>query len=503
LLFKEILNTIATLAAEKNKKIYLVGGFIRDLYLGNSGRDLDFAVSGNAMSLAQSVADALKGVYVPLDRINRVARVVLEPHGEKWQIDFSSFKGLNIEDDLSNRDFTINATALELSDYIKLSDESGALTGQRAERWRWHEKIMDPYSGLADIENKTIRAINNYVFEADPVRILRGVRLAGKLDFSIKQETQSLMEKNRWLLQEVSGERAWEELSAILALPQSYHWIKILDNIGALSDLIPVEEIMKVTDQKRHKENVWTHSLKTYDLLEKICGDPSRELGATGRSEDLRELILQHLGQPLTAGRRRIQLIKIAALLHDPGKAVTAKLLADGQVDFPEHSHAGLAYVSEFARRFKISKTEEAYLKNIVGSHMYPLSLYINKPASPGAIHRFFSRLGKETADTLLLSLANVAAGGTAGENALDLLGYRVFVGDLLYKYYFEAGTYVQPPTLVKGEDLIAVLGLPPSKKIGELLEKISEAQVNGEVANREEAIAYAAGLLDEDKTGE
>ena len=152
----------------------------------------------------------MKGVYIPLDRINRVARVVLEPQGGKWQIDFSSFKGLSIEDDLANRDFTINATALELSDYIKLSDETGALAGQRSERWRWHEKILDPYSGLTDIENKTIRAINDYVFEADPVRILRGVRLAGKLGFSIKPETLALMEQNRWLLQEVSVERAWE-----------------------------------------------------------------------------------------------------------------------------------------------------------------------------------------------------------------------------------------------------------------------------------------------------
>ncbi|MDD2553480.1 MAG: phosphohydrolase, partial [Desulfotomaculaceae bacterium] len=112
--FKNILETIAGLASAKNKKIYLVGGFLRDLYLGNPGPDLDFAVSGNAMELAKSVSEILQGVYIPLDRINRVARIVLESGGEKWQIDFSSFKGVSIEEDLSNRDFTINATALEL-----------------------------------------------------------------------------------------------------------------------------------------------------------------------------------------------------------------------------------------------------------------------------------------------------------------------------------------------------------------------------------------------------
>lgn len=489
--FEEILKTISTLASSKNKKIYLVGGFLRDLYLGNPGRDLDFAVSGNAMSLAQSVSEMLQGVYIPLDRINRVARVVLEPRGEKWQIDFSSFKGLSIEEDLSNRDFTINATALELKDYIKLAGKNGVLAAPRSERWRWHETLMDPYGGLPDIENKIIRAINNYVFEADPVRILRGVRLAGKLGFSIKPETLDLMKQSRWLLQEVSGERVWEELSAVLALPQSYGLITILDNIEALSELLPVEGIMKETGQ----DNSWAHSLKTYNVLEKICGDPGRELPATGRSEELRELLLQHLDQPLTAGRRRVQLIKIAALLHDPGKAAAATIMEDGQAALPKRSKAGLTYVGEFARRLKISRIEESYLKNILGNHMYPLTLFKNSPAEPAAIHRFFIKLGKEVTDILLLSLSNVTA-SAGGEGTIDLPGYRSFVGELLCKYYFEAGVYVHPPTLVKGEDLMAVLALPPSKKVGELLEKITEAQVSGEVTSREEAIAYAARLL-------
>lgn len=500
MLFKDILNGISTLASAKNKKIYLVGGFLRDLYLGNPGRDLDFAVSGNAMSLAMSVSEILQGVYIPLDRINRVARVVLEPRGEKWQIDFSSLKGLNLEEDLSKRDFTINATALELNAFIKLSEENGGPAAKRSERWRWHEALIDPYGGLADIESKTIRAINKYVFEADPVRILRGVRLAGKLGFKIKPETLDLMEQSRWLLQEVSGERVWEELSVVLALPQSYPWITVLDDIGVLSELLPIEEILKVTSQGHGSDSIWAHSLKTYNLLEKICGEPGGELPAAGRSGELRELILQHLDQPLTAGRRRIQLIKIAALLHDPGKAAAAAIPADGQSASPSRSSANLKYVGEFARRLKISKTEESYLKNIVGNHTYPLSLFKSRPPGPADIYRFFTRLGKEVADTLLLSLANAAALGTEGEGAFDLPAYRAFVGDLLSKYYFEAGTYVHPPALVKGEDLMAVLALPPSKKVGELLEKITEAQVSGEVTNREEAIAYAAGFLNQNK---
>ncbi|MFA4885770.1 MAG: hypothetical protein WC601_08350, partial [Desulfotomaculaceae bacterium] len=314
----KILDEIGSLSIKKNKKIYLVGGFLRDMYLGYPGRDLDFAVSGNAMNLAQDISEILNGVYIPLDRINRVARVVLEPRSSKWQIDFSSFKGLNIEEDLSNRDFTINAMALELSAYLKLTQENGTPAGKRPERWLWPEVLIDPYGGLADMESKTIRAINSYVFEADPVRILRGVRLAGKLGFKIDAETLSLMEQSRWLLQEVAGERIWEELLGIVALPQSYHLITVLDATGVLSEVFPIKEIIKVSGQKITTDSVWAHSLKTYKLLEEICGKPTGNAVPTSdHDREIQELLLKHLDQGLTSERKRSQLIKLAALFHD------------------------------------------------------------------------------------------------------------------------------------------------------------------------------------------
>lgn len=492
-----ILDEIGARSAKKNKKIYLVGGFLRDMYLGHPGRDLDFAVSGNAMNLAQDVSERLNGVYIPLDRINRVARVVLEPRGEKWQIDFSSFKGLSIEEDLSHRDFTINAMALELPAYFKLSKESGLPAGKRPERWLWPEVLIDPYGGLTDMENKTIRAISNYVFEADPVRILRGVRLAGKLGFQIKPDTLDLMEQGRWLLQETAGERIWEELLKILALPQSYPWITVLGSTGALSEIFPPEEIMKDTGKDLYRDIVWAHSLKTYKLLEEICSDPFI-LPAGSRSGEIQELLLKHLDQGLTSERKRNRLIKLAALFHDPGKVATAMVLEDGQAAFPNRAGAGPAYISEFARRLKMSKVEESYLKNLAANHMYPLSLYQDQPVGPAELYRFFNLLGKDVPDVLLLSLAGVTAACADGDSTFDLAGYHAFIGDLLRKYYFEAETYVHPPALLKGEDLMTELELPPSKKIGELLGKITEAQVRGEITDRDGAIAYAARLLKE-----
>ncbi len=494
---KEVFGTISSLAASTNKKVYLVGGFVRDLYLGDPCRDLDFAVSGNAMSFAQAVSETFAGAYIPLDRINRVARVVLEHRGEKWQIDFSSFKGLNIEEDLSNRDFTINAMALELAAFLKLSAGGEALLERRSGRSCWQEVMIDPYGGLADIENRIVRAINEYVIEADPIRILRGVRLAGKLGFTIKPDTVGLMEQGCWLLQEVAGERIWDELLGILALSDSYKWIVLLDQIGAISEIFPVGEKMKVTGlSEKHRDDVWTHSLKTFQRLEELQNSlAGKGCQATGLGCELREILLNHLNCALSAGRRRFQLIKLAALFHDPGKVDTVRVLKDGRIAFPNHSSAGLAHIGEIARRLKLSRAEESYLKKMVGYHMYPVYLFLKQPVEPTDIYRFFNKSGLDSTDLLLLSLANVTA--SAETHDQDLAGYRAFIGDLLFKYYFEADTYVQPPALVKGEDLMKALGLPPSKKVGELLKKISEAQVRGEVTNREQAIALASGIVE------
>lgn len=495
---KKILAQISKFAAGKNKRIYLVGGLLRDLYMGYPGRDLDFAVSGDALSFARAVSDILKGTFIPLDRVNGVARVVFDNNGEKWQIDLSALKGWAIEEDLSRRDFTINAMALELSDYLKISGAYDSPEGERSERWRWHEVIIDPYGGLADIENKTIRATNDYVFEADPVRILRGVRLAGKLGFVIKPETLDLMKQSRWLLQEVAGERIWEELLEILDLPESYPWITVLDSIGAISEIFPFVEKMKVTDQNNHhKDNVWSHSLKTYGQLEEMCREDITGSINSDRGEELKDLLSSQLDSKLPAGRsRRYQLLKLLALFHDAGKIDTARVAEDGRITFPDHYTAGLVYVYEISNRLRISKAEESYLKKIMMHHMYPLYLFINQTDEPAAPRLFFNKLGKDVPDVLLLSLADVIATYKAGDREKDIAGYRAFAGDLLHKYYFEAETYVNLPPLVKGAELIEHLGLQPSKKVGSILKKIFEAQVRGEVNNREEALAYASRLL-------
>ncbi|MHB1042006.1 MAG: tRNA nucleotidyltransferase/poly(A) polymerase family protein [Eubacteriales bacterium] len=495
---RELLGNINNFALVKNTKVYIVGGLLRDLYLGSAGRDLDFAVSGNAVHFAEGVAKKLGGSFILLDRLNGVARVVLEHQGEKWQVDFATLKGFSIEEDLLMRDFTINAMAVELPAYLNLL-QKGLAPPPKRERWRWQDVVLDPCGGMADLENKIIRAVSDYAFESDPLRILRGVRLAGQLKFALRPETISLIENSRWLLHEVAGERIWEEFLGILALPESYPWLALMDAIGLLSELFPFIEKLKVTaNNTEPSESVWVHSMKTYQILEDICREfgNSALLLSTSRGEELRALIVGHLHSPVGAGRQRYQLLKLAPLFHDAGKADTATVNDTGRTTFPGHHQEGLNYVSLAADRLKWSKHEESYLKSMVENHLYPLYLFVNQPVSPAAIHRFFTKLGRDSTDVLLLSLADLTATYITGDKAHDLTRYRTFAGDMLNKYFFQADQYVSLPPLVNGDDLIADLGIAPSKTLGELLKRITEAQVRGEVASREEAINYARNIL-------
>ena len=181
---------------QQNCSGYLVGGFIRDWLLGKQTNDIDIAIEGNALNIAKAVAENFNGKFVLLDEVNGIARVVI---GEEqrlegdtsiplylardtrdvWYFDFSSFIG-DIESDLARRDFTIDAMAVELG---KLEENCQL-------------KPIDPFHGREDLKNGTIRAVSEQVFASDAARLLRAVRLAAELEFSIEPNTETLIHQN-------------------------------------------------------------------------------------------------------------------------------------------------------------------------------------------------------------------------------------------------------------------------------------------------------------------
>ena len=178
-----LLTKISRFLAKEGIASYLVGGFVRDMLLGRDTADIDIAVDADALAVAAGVAAALGGKYVPLDAENGVGRVVLPD--TKWQIDFTTLQG-DIGQDLARRDFTIDAMAMELNKSVGKVFDIG--------------NLIDPFNGRDDLRRGMLRAVSDTVFAADAVRLLRAVRIAAELGFSIDSVTETLIRQHSRLI---------------------------------------------------------------------------------------------------------------------------------------------------------------------------------------------------------------------------------------------------------------------------------------------------------------
>ncbi|MDD4876844.1 MAG: hypothetical protein PHQ86_06945, partial [Dehalococcoidales bacterium] len=178
-----LLKELNKIFIEHNIQAYIVGGFVRDVLLGRNTADIDIAVMADAIDISALVANVLGGKSVPLDKINGVGRIILGNRGDLstrdiWKLDFSTVKG-SIEQDLAQRDFTIDAIAVDLNQLVR--DPVNIL-------------IIDPFDGWNDLQQHIIRVVAETAFKSDAARLLRAVRLVAELGFNIDKETEALIQ---------------------------------------------------------------------------------------------------------------------------------------------------------------------------------------------------------------------------------------------------------------------------------------------------------------------
>jgi len=472
-----LLNKVHLFLAELDVESYLVGGFVRDTLLGRGTADIDITVAPDALEIAPKLAAALGGKYVLLDETNRIGRVILFNEANQWELDFSTFKG-SIEQDLAQRDFTIDAIAIDLGQLGKSYTEL---------------QLIDPFNGLADLHQGVIRTISETAFPADAARLLRAVRLAAELGFNIDAQTESLIRRYCHLLAGVAGERIREELLRLLALPQAGQFLAYLDELDLLTVMIPeLAQTKGVVQPKEHFWNVFDHSIKTVAaagfLLRQGAWeyDSADVLAVTPWSE----VLAQHFALGVSQGSTRGSLLKLAALLHDIAKPQTKAFDTDGRMRFLGHAKEGAAIAVNIMERIRFSGKEVKLVENMILYHLRPLQMSHTGLPTHRALYRYFRDTGEAGIDILFLSLADhLAARGPH----LDLNQWREHAQlvDYILCQRFQEESVVAPPKLIDGNDLINTFDLNPGPKIGELLETVREAQAAGEVANREEALAY------------
>ncbi len=483
-------------ALPPDQQVYLVGGAVRDLLLGRFAPDLDFALPSNGISLARKVADTLKADFLVLDEERETGRVIVtEQDGSRTYLDFATYRGANpstdpgqsLEQDLSARDFTINALAYDLQT----------------------DAIIDPLDGARDLRAKIIRACASTSLSDDPVRILRAIRQAAAFGFRIEKGTREAMKRSAIQLGRVSPERLRDELFKILNGPRPDASMRGLEMLGVLPHFLPELVALKGLKQSPpHVYDVWTHTLAVLGSLEDILAALRIGYSAEETNDTLtgllslrlgryREQFADHFSQSLNVDRSLRSLLFFAALYHDVCKPQTKAIDQSGRMRFFDHEIKGAEVAAGRVRAFNLSHDEMDRVHKIIKNHMrihFHATRFEGEKQRPSrkSIYRFFRDAGDAGIDLVLLSLADLR--GTRGATLTQetWVAYLEIARILLENYWERPEEVVSPPRLLDGHELMRELDLKPGPLVGQLLEAIRENQAAGGIENREQALAFA-----------
>lgn len=451
--------------AGPGRSVWLVGGALREMVSGRAAGDLDLAVADGALDLGRRVANRLDAAFVVLDAARGAGRVV--GRSDDVALDVVDLRAPTLEADLRARDFTVNALAAPIGDLLEVG----------------LAEIVDPTGGLGDLERGLVRVCAATAITDDPVRALRGVRLAMRAGWRLTPETERAIAADAPRVAGVSRERQRDELIGILSEATTAAGLRALDRLGVLPVLLPESGAMRATAQPLpHHFDVWEHSLRAVEGADALLAGLDA-LAPWGDS--LRE----HLDETLGGGLTRREVLKLAALLHDVSKPETRSLDGD-RVRFIGHDAVGAGRTRAIAERLRLPRRAGQVLERLVAAHLRPMHLAQAGTITRRARFRFFRDLGGDARDVLLLSLADAAALTGASPLAVWAGGGGDVVRALLADVETDSAA-AAVPSLLRGGDVMAAFGLGPGPEVGRLLARAREAQALGLVTTREEALEH------------
>ncbi|MFQ5944658.1 MAG: hypothetical protein ACE5NC_00195 [Anaerolineae bacterium] len=455
-----VLAEVRKFVASRSREAFLVGGFLRDRLLGRDPQDLDLAVPEGAIPLARELGDLLGGSFFPLDQARDVGRVLLGGVDREFRLDVASLEGRTVEEDLSRRDFTVNALAIDLQAPLNGAD------------------VLDPHGGLQDLEDRVLRAVSKGAFREDPLRLLRGIRLAGELGLRPEPQTEAWMRRDAALVGRVAGERVRDELVRILSFERAHFYVGQLPRLGMASAIFPGFPPWPLGN----------HAVRTVEALEQLLAKEASEDSGPGVATAWPR-VDRHLGRRISGGRSRLTLLKIVALLHH--------LPPTSSAHPPDMQPSGQGLEAAL-RRLRLSTREVRRGTRILRALSEAWRLTGGEDPGHVEMHRFYREAGGAGVEAVILSLADWMGARDAGRVEGGLWGVRLNRAGYLLAAWFEDRHRILPQPLLDGEDLLRRLPGVSGPAIGRLLSDTWEAQVEGQVEDREGALVLAERLWGE-----
>ena len=474
-MLKEFLEIIK-LAQSTKTDVYIVGGYLRDLLLKKKSLDVDLVVSKNAGSFSRKLANIIKGNSFVLHEDMQIYRVAVFDNPDLKYIDISLMQGKNIEQDLRQRDFTINALAVDINKFDNLK-----------------KNLIDNFNGTKDLKTKRIHAVSKDIFLQDPLRILRAFRIASEYNFTISAETIKLMKKTVPTLANIAKERIKTEFFRILNCNNSAKYLAIMDDLGILNILFPTIKDMKASAKNfyYHPKGLFQHCFQTYEALEKILINIDKYFSKT------KDTLLKQLNENYSEYVTAKSLLKFAALFHDCAKPECAKKM-DNKMRFLGHEHLGAKKTAQIMKSLKMSKKEISFVKHIIAEHMRPSNLTKAPVVTIRAQHRLFRDLKERTPDILILAMADWHSYRNLKVKvypAKVLKQQEKTVAEIIFNY-FDFINKKPKVKIIDGNILMKEFKLKPGKIIGDLLSHINALYDDGKIKDKKQALFFAKSQL-------
>ena len=453
LLDQDIFHQISEAADRLGLECYVVGGYVRDIFLERPSNDIDVVVVGSGIAVAEELKRMVgKRAHLSVFKNFGTAQVKFRQKGREYEVEFVGARKESyshdsrkpvvedgtLEDDQDRRDFTINAMAICLN------------------RHRFGE-LVDPFNGLADLEDGIIATPlePDITFSDDPLRMMRCVRFATQLNFQIEEATYVALERMADRIRIVSGERIKDELNKIIMAPHPSIGFDYLQRTGLLQLILPELAALDIVEQKNgraHKNNFY----HTLEVLENV----------SSQSDNL--------------------WLRWAALMHDIGKTKSKRW--DPTIGWTFHSHnlIGAKMVPQIFRRLMLPMDMKMkYVQKLVDLHMRPIAI-ADDEVTDSAVRRLLNDAGEDIDDLMTLCEADITSKNEVRKK-LFLENFRMVrekLADLKAKDYVRL---LQP--VIDGNEIMELFHLKPSREVGVLKQYLKDAVLDNQVENEREPL--------------